>query len=94
MATAIRKVSELDPSCAAVLIETGAITAAVAALFIRSDKVMVTTRIRISAITGRPWAIVSSSDLAIRSAAPVDSIAKATGIRAPSSTMTGQSTAS
>ena len=56
MATAIRNVSGLAPNWAAVLIEMGAITAAVAALFIRSDRVIVTIRIRASANTGRPCA--------------------------------------
>jgi hypothetical protein len=51
-------------------------TAAVAALFMKSERVIVTTRIRASAITGRPWAMPSSSERASSSAAPVSSTAE------------------
>ena len=72
----------------------GHITAAVAALFIRSDRNMVTTRIRPRPTMALPWARWSSMKRAIRSAVPVVSMAPATGIKAASSTTTGQSTVS
>jgi len=52
MATAIRNVSGLTPSCWAVVTAIGAITTAVAALLRTFDKVMVTTRMMVSNTTG------------------------------------------
>ena len=51
MATAIRKASALTPRALAVPMAMGHITAAVAALFIRSDRNMVTTSTSASAHT-------------------------------------------
>ena len=66
-------------------------TAAVAALFMKSDNVIVTIRTSASAITGCPCARESSNTCASRSAVPVEAMAVATGNKAPSSTITGQS---
>src|SRR6056297_624915 len=93
IATAMRKESGLTPSAEAVPMAIGHITAAVAALFIRSDRNMVTTRISVSTAIALPWASVVSRKVATRSAAPVAAIASATGISAASNTMAGQSMA-
>ncbi|MNT44817.1 hypothetical protein D3C72_1813590 [compost metagenome] len=91
IATAISSASGLTPSWLAALKAIGHITAAVAALFMTSERVMVTSNSRVSTITGWPWAILSISSRASRSAAPLLDMAPATGIRAPSRTITGQS---
>ena len=57
MATAIKKLSGFTPSWLATLRAIGHMTAAVAALFMKSDSVMVTTSIRVRAMIGLPWAI-------------------------------------
>src|SRR5690606_42093300 len=62
-------------------------------VFIRVDRLIVTTRIRTSPSTGWPCSTGSNSTRALRSAVPVDSMAPATGISAASSTTTGQSMA-
>ena len=93
MATAIRNDCGCASSWPAAPMAMGHITAAVAALFMKSGSVIVTTRIIVSASTAWPCASVSISPVAMTRARPVDSIAPATGIMAPSSTTTGQSTA-
>ena len=94
IATAISRVSGLTPSWLAALKAMGHITAAVAALFMKSERVMVTTSSSVSITTGLPCARCSISRRASKSAAPVSDIAPATGIMAPNSTITGQSMAS
>ncbi|MNC89979.1 hypothetical protein D3C83_60080 [compost metagenome] len=92
MATAMRKGSALVPSCAAVLIAIGDITAAVAALFMKSESIMVTISTTTSEITASPCVMLPSNCRAIKSAAPVVPITPATGMSAPSRTITVQST--
>ena len=94
MATAIKKLSGFTPSWLATLRAIGHMTAAVAALFMKSDSVMVTTSISVRAMIGLPWAMCSSRVRASTSAAPVSAMAPASGISAPSRTMMGQSMAS
>ena len=55
-ATAMRKGSELTPSHPAVPMAMGHMTAAVAALFMRSERNMVTTRITVMPTTACPRA--------------------------------------
>jgi hypothetical protein len=67
-ATAIRKCSACSES-AAVLMAMGHMTAAVAALFMKSDSVMVTIRIGAKPRTAKTWAMDLMRSCAIKSAA-------------------------
>ncbi len=91
-ATAIRKLSGLTARRSAMPTEIGAMTTAVAALFMMSDSVMVTISTSVSSSAAGKPAAMSTSPLAISAVAPLASSAPPTGIIAPSSTMTGQST--
>jgi hypothetical protein len=71
----------------------GHITAAVAALFITSDRNMVTTRITPARATALPCATVSTRTRASRSAAPVVFHRARHRDQRASSTITGQSMA-
>ena len=93
-ATAIRNGSADTPSRSDNVIAIGAMTTAVAALFMMSDSVMVTTMISTSTRTGPAPDASARMASAISAVAPVVCSAWPTGMSAPNSTMTGQSTLS
>ncbi len=94
MATAIRNGSAWTCICSAIVTETGAITTAVAALFMTSDRVIATMSTITSITTGDTPGATARSALASTPVVPVCSRAVPIGIIAPRSTTTGQSTVS
>ncbi len=93
-ATAMRKGSGLTPMRAAMPAATGAATTAVAALFMTSERVIVSTSKSASSTTGETSPPRARSASAMSAVPPVSSSALPTGIMAPKSTITDQSTLS